>query len=191
MIQYSKFGTLGYVEGGVPVEGAQYLISWLEPIPEESDVYDELGKISTIIEVDNRIHIQNVLFIPNRDNFTDNAKIKEAVMKYGAVTISYYSSSDDSYFNEDTGAYYQNTKSTTNHQVTVMGWDDNYSAKNFEMTPPGDGAFITKNSWGTESGKDGYYYISYYDTSVLTQDNYGIAFIIENDTDYNKTTRQT
>ena len=43
------------------------------------------------------------------------------------------------------------------------GWDDNYKKENFAITPPGDGAFIIKNSWGTDHGYDGYWYISYYD----------------------------
>ena len=48
-----------------------------------------------------------------------------------------------------------------------MGWDDNYSASNFVDTPPGDGAFIIKNSWGNYSGDKGYYYVSYYDASFM------------------------
>ena len=47
-----------------------------------------------------------------------------------------------------------------------MGWDDTYSASNFKTTPPGDGAWICRNSWGKTSGKEGFFYVSYYDETV-------------------------
>ena len=61
------------------------------------------------------------------------------------------------------------TTTSTNHEVTIVGWDDNYAATNFHGAagaPPGNGAFIVKNSWGTSFGDRGYFYLSYYDTSI-------------------------
>ena len=43
--------------------------------------------------------------------------------------------------------------SPTNHDVLIVGWDDDYAASNFATTPPGNGAFIVKNSWGTGVGQ--------------------------------------
>ena len=57
------------------------------------------------------------------------------------------------------------TETVLNHHVLCVGWNDNYSRKNFATRPPGDGAFLIKNSWGTEWGKKGYFWLSYYDQS--------------------------
>ena len=53
------------------------------------------------------------------------------------------------YYNTKTSAQYYNNASDirTNHIVTLVGWDDAYSKDNFLITPPGDGAWIIKNSY--------------------------------------------
>ena len=185
MLQYSKYGIVGTEEGGIREQGLEYIIGWLGVFPSKFDTYDELGKISPLITSGQNIHIQDALFVPSRNNATDNDKLKRAIIDCGSVTTGYYVSANKSCLNEKTAAYYQNEKNTTNHAISLVGWDDNYSAKNFAMTPPGDGAFIIKNSWGTQSGKDGYYYISYYDTSLLNT-TFAIGFIINNTENYTK-----
>lgn len=102
-----------------------------------------------------------------------NIEIKKALMKDGAVTVAYHHWGGDEFFNEDTGAYYcyKNDRGA-NHQVCIVGWDDEYSVDNFcEKTPshklpPKKGAWIIKNSWGKKWGKKGYFYLSYYDKSI-------------------------
>lgn len=47
--------------------------------------------------------------------------------------------------------------------MTLIGWDDDYPAANFRETPPGNGAFLCKNSWGAFSGTNGCLWISYHD----------------------------
>ncbi len=98
---------------------------------------------------------------------SDRAAIKSALMNNGALTISYYY--DDVYENETANggtAFYNNVYTKTNHAVTLVGWDDNYSASNFAATPAGNGAWLCKNSWDTWYGEDGYFWLSYYDTSI-------------------------
>ena len=75
---------------------------------------------------------------------------------------------------------FYNGKNSTDHRVCIVGWDDNYSKHNFLITPPGDGAWIVKNSWGSDWGDGGYFYLSYYDTS-MGKDATSIAYVITNE----------
>lgn len=54
------------------------------------------------------------------------------------------------------------------HAILVVGYDDDYDFSNSSLTykPPGKGAWIVKNSWGTGVGDAGFYYISYYDKTA-------------------------
>ena len=97
-------------------------------------------------------------------------------------------------------AHYTNDNGLANHAVTVVGWDDNYAKENFAAgfadaaahTPEGNGAWLVKNSWGSETGDSfdsanfpsdwgvldaegqhtGYFWISYYDTSLCDAESY-------------------
>lgn len=94
--------------------------------------------------------------------------IKQSIMKYGAVTVSYYGGSNGNDFNKLNGETYryQNTKTGTNHMVAIVGWDDNIDVSNFKIQPEGDGAWLIKNSYGSATFNEGYLWISYYDTSL-------------------------
>ena len=187
-IMYSRYGSVGSIEGGFPTTSLGFILNWFGPIPEEYDIYDEKGKISEVIVDVNKIHVQDAILIPVKKtadcintNETNNL-IKQAILKYGSVAVMYLGE-DESI--EDVSVYHKDI-SQSNHLVSLVGWDDNYSKDNFNIKPPGDGAWILKNSWGTNCGENGYQYLSYYDTTLLTHDKpvYGIAFIIENTENY-------
>ncbi len=113
------------------------------------------------------VHLENFYYISNesRDD------IKKAIVNYGAVGVCYYAYGDYSsnqYYNSKTAGYYCNSAQQANHAVTIVGWDDNYSASNFPSKPAGNGAWIVQNSWGEEYGDGGYFYLSYYDKSIDT-----------------------
>ncbi len=99
-------------------------------------------------------------------------KIKELVYENGAVGAGIYYEYSSLYENSTkTGYYYNGNRSSPNHSVTIVGWDDSYSKNNFSQTPEGDGAFIIKNSWGNyhDNGTSCYFYISYYDKFITYQ----------------------
>ncbi|WP_409199670.1 C1 family peptidase [Methanobrevibacter sp. DSM 116169] len=182
MLKYSIYGSADADEGGLPsFLGVGYLLNWFGALPTEHDTYDELGKISPLIV--SSIHIQDVILVPARNGSLDNDLIKDAVIKYGALTVGISMQFDPIYLN-DNGAFYYDGTDPCNHAVAIVGWDDNYSKDNFAITPPGDGAFIIKNSYGTNMGDKGYYYVSYYDTQFCSFLSVGIIF--NNTIAYNK-----
>ena len=109
--------------------------------------------------------------------------------------------SDDS-LNEETWAQYFDGNAVTNsHAVCIVGWDDDYAASNFTNEPPGNGAWICKNSWGSQTdiipgglvAKDGttrdangadwgivdedglhtgYFYLSYFDEGITAPESF-------------------
>ena len=124
---------------------------------------DDLARKNT------KIHLQNYYKV----NMTNQTDVKQAITDYGALSISYYAyggSSSNKYYNSSTAGYYCYDSNTgTNHAVTVVGWDDNYSKDNFPTEPEGDGAWIVRNSWGSYFGENGYFYLSYYDKSTKVE----------------------
>lgn len=134
---------------------------------------------------DEDIHIQDMIFVHPRINSTDNNQLKDALIKYGGLWVAYNAQQQAPYYNSKTSAQYYNGTEDANHAVLLVGWDDNYSKDNFLITPPGDGAFILKNSWGSNFGDGGYLYISYYDTQFVTGYQ-AIGVIINNTVSYNK-----
>lgn len=157
MSKYSDYGwNMETNGGGYDKMAIGYLTSWLGPIYESDDVYKAYSQLSPVL--DSLIHIQNVITI-HRGDFTDNNEIKKAIIEYGGVATSMYWSS--SYAKGK--SYYYTGNIGANHAVVIVGWDDSYSRTNFKTQPAGDGAWIIKNSHGTNSGENGYYYVSYYD----------------------------
>lgn len=74
-------------------------------------------------------------------------------------------------------AHYTYEPAESNHGACIVGWDDTFPASNFreDHQPPGDGAWIAKNSWGDEWGMGGFFYISYYDMSLCSPASFEYA----------------
>jgi C1A family cysteine protease len=166
-----------YAYGGSVVMAMAYLVRWGGPVWESDDAY---GDSHTPTGLTARSHVQDVTLYERRASATDNDRIKYALTTHGAtyVAVSMQGSAyGSSYYNPTTSAYYYDGSLATNHAVLAVGWDDAYPASNFATTPPGDGAFIVRNSWGTGWGDAGYFYVSYYDSQFGRDD---FAATVEN-----------
>ena len=172
-LKYYMYGSNSSFEANNGFAPGEYAVSWLGVFNEKYDVYDQLGKISPIFATPDNIHIQDFIIIPPRTSFTDNNPLKEAVLKYGAVTVNYYAISGGP-------EQYYNGTATINHAVTLIGWDDDKEIAG----APDKGAWLVKNSWGKQAGDNGYQYISYYDTSFSTV-SLSFAYSVENTVSYN------
>lgn len=99
-------------------------------------------------------------------------EMKQSILDNGALDIAIYY--DKSYLSNRSGssAYYQTaytgsrSVNAANHCVTIVGWDDSYSASNFHSRPAGNGAWLIANSYGTEANDNGYFWLSYYEPSI-------------------------
>ena len=141
--------------------------------------------------------------------------IKQELLNLRAVETSFCADTSrpgqttDAQFISRNWAHYTYIPTIANHAVTIVGWDDNYPKENFiegsfEMQmkdgkdvtiskqPPENGAWLVKNSWGSEEnefpdegtgnwgievdGKNtGYFWLSYYDKTL----GESISYVVE------------
>ncbi len=99
-------------------------------------------------------------------------KIKEHIINYGAVSAYTYVNGTQ-YFDTNNittmkNYYCDNDNIVPNHAITIVGWDDNYSASNFNRNkkPKNNGAYIVLNSHGSSLYNNGYMYVSYDDVLI-------------------------
>lgn len=93
-------------------------------------------------------------------------RTKQLLIEYNSVSAMIYML--DNYYYPDTASYSCPQSGLVNHAVTIVGWDDTYSKENFPSASGvnNDGAWIVKNSYGKNWGKNGYFYLSYEDKSI-------------------------
>jgi C1A family cysteine protease/TolA-binding protein len=80
------------------------------------------------------------------------ADIKASMCKYGAITVAV--AATPAFIAYGGGVFDERSNSQINHAVTLVGWDDS------------KGAWLLRNSWGTNWGEDGYMWIDFDSNSV-------------------------
>ena len=134
----------------------------------------------------NDLYLSSANTCQENNNYEINI-IKNMLVYNGTVYGGTYVDKDFEGFTDDSKNYYYTGEEIQNHAISIVGWDDEYSKDNFinenGANPSGDGAFIIKNSYGTDFGDNGYYYISYYDKNICSI-NFSVDRVKENQDDY-------
>lgn len=178
---YEITGKSDYLVCGGNLEYAvRTLMQWKGPVLEEELPYEgiEHAKDYPLKNYYEKAvaHLQNVYKIPILE---DAEGVKEQIMEHGAVGISYYSPitvkeavgylGSAEYNGERVPVQYcDNRKMNANHAVNVVGWDDDFPAEAFVKTPPGNGAWLVRNSWSDANDYEegSYFWLSYYDETI-------------------------
>ncbi len=164
--------------GGNQKLAVHRLASWYGMADETTAEYDSVIATEEVQLSDDKAYSKDIYHLENSYwvSMSDIETVKELIKEYGACGASYYHS--DSYFNVSSGYHYgYNTELATycptsgkgtNHAITIVGWDDDYSLTKFKtgQQPSADGAWLCKNSWGSTFGQDGLFWISYEDYSL-------------------------
>ena len=142
--------------------------------------------------------------------------IKQVLMDVGGVSITYMADQSKpgsgsivqggsgEHFSYDNWCQYNGVDLKSDHGVTIVGWDDDYPAASFTGTvsgqPEGDGAWLVKNSWGSDAffeargypgdkkhwgledadgNHTGFFWLSYYDRSISSPYAYEVSPITD------------
>ena len=170
-----------YALGGNWARAAGTLARWSGLTNESDYPFDEtlLGNYSE----SERYNRSAGLILNGVEILTSDDAVKDWILTHGSCTASILWSKN--YENTETSSYYYNgSVRSTNHMITIIGWDDNYPASAFLSAPPADGAWLVKDSYGTEHHDGGYYHLSYYDKNLSAFAGYSVRPSSDFDVNY-------
>lgn len=178
------YGTQYLMMGGNSIRAAVSLANGEGPVMEQAVPYND-ANLSKSQDYQSLLHLKNMYVYSMQDSKGNPnlSEIKGAIMKYGslALTMGYiYNPSVDATLDN----YYYPYGYATNHDVTIVGWDDNYPASSFDYKPKGNGAWLVKNSWGAYNTNGGYFWCSYYEPTLAAAYSYEMESVSSYDNNY-------
>jgi len=162
-------------EGGSSRMVANLWSQWIGPVKELALHYGDTDFFENKAELENMRHRQDYHmrnaysfdFDEKRSNSDEiNTLIKDFVYSGRAVSASYMSDKRNNWDSSYSSSYSRRASRFANHAITIVGWDDDFPTWKFKKAPEGNGAWLCKNSWGTDDGENGYIWISYYDRTL-------------------------
>ena len=112
-----------------------YLSRFSGPINESDDPYSNMGTPDSVTGP-----VQD--YVREMLRFDTASEMKNAMMTYGALDTSMYWTDGSYYQLVELHILLRRDVRLTNHDVTIVGWDDN------KVTAGGTGAWLIKNSLG-------------------------------------------
>lgn len=166
-----------YTTGGNALV-AQFILAnrWGAAWEEDAPFADKKTMASAMVSADSSLRFQSAIQMTDSDcydanpdnpfNEEDRNAVKEAILEHGAMDVALYYSNTLLRYEDGVCSSYtdRHTMDDANHCVTIVGWDDSFDC--FKTEAPAAGAWLIANSYGTEYNEAGYFWVSYYDTSL-------------------------
>jgi hypothetical protein len=104
----------------------------------------------------------------------DMVDIKNAIMEYGAMSAN-ISAYETHFINtRGTTTFIADRYSGTDHDVVLVGWNDDFPADAFAVEASQNGAWLAQNSYSERWGDNGFFWISY-DTPFTQMRTYRLS----------------
>lgn len=170
----------GYCNAGLG-EASIYFQRNVGPVPES---VVPMTTITNDLVIDESLHYRHLdqAFVQRvKGSFSDTDTIKEMILTYGGVYASFYWYQNGQYFKEtgnDTSYHFPYNIKSANHAVEIVGWDDNFSGKDFTNETE-NGAWLVKNSWGAHGyhgSGSGFYWVPYSEYSLSIGSGFSYRF---------------
>lgn len=175
---YTYNNLQGFTDGGRSYFVGLQAIKWVGPVWENGlyngfPIYYPLNSLpsESLFDSDFAVnrdaaHVAGVRMV----NSSDVEHVKMLIYQMGAGSMALGWNAQwmtDNPGSDGRYAYNAAGSSKSGHAVTVIGWDDSYSASNFKALcrPSSDGAWLVKNSWGAAVDDAPYFWVSYETTA--------------------------